>query len=77
MQNLTRVVGVRVTEGLYSKLGAISEARGEDISDFIRRAILKELASLGSLPEDQKKALGIKHPHLYISRQKPEENNTE
>jgi len=60
MQNLVKVLGVRVTESLHSKLLVVSEARGEDISDFIRRAILKELANLGFLPENQKKALGIK-----------------
>jgi len=50
---------VRVTEDLYSKLKTISAARGEDVSDFIRRAVLKELASLGFLSEEQKKALGV------------------
>lgn len=60
MHNLTKVVGVRVTKSLYSKLVATSEARGEDVSDFVRRAILKELASLSLLSENQKKALGLK-----------------
>jgi len=57
-------------------LNAVCKARGEDLSDFIRRSIRKELASLGFLSDEQKKALGIKRAHLYISRQKPEENNT-
>ena len=61
MENLAKVVGVRVTRNLYSKLRTVSEARGEDVSDFVRRAILKELANLSFLPEDQKKALGIKN----------------
>ena len=39
----------------------ISKARGEDLSDFVRRAIYKELADLSFLPDDQKKALGIKN----------------
>ena len=60
MKNLTKVVGVRVTKVLYSKLRTVTNARGEDVSDFVRRAILKELASLSFLPETQKKALGIK-----------------
>lgn len=59
MSNLVKVVGVRVTEDLYSKLTTISAARGEDVSDFIRRSILKELASLSFLSKDQKKALGV------------------
>ena len=37
----------------------IAKARGEDISAFVRRSVRKELASLGFLSEDQKKALGI------------------
>jgi len=54
-----KVVGVRITEDLHAKLKTISGARGEDVSDFVRRAILKELASLSFLLEDQKKALGL------------------
>ena len=60
MRNLVKVVGVRVTEDLYSKLGTVCDARGEDVSDSIRGAVLKELASLSFLSEDQKKALGIR-----------------
>lgn len=60
MRNLVKVVGVRVTKDLYLKLRTISDARGEDVSDFIRRAILKELANLSFLSENQKKALGIR-----------------
>jgi len=60
LTNLAKVVGVRVTEELYSLLRIVCEARGEDVSDFIRRAVLKELASLSFLSVDQKKALGIK-----------------
>jgi hypothetical protein len=40
-------------------LKKVSKARGEDLSDFVRRAIYKELANLSFLPEDQKKALGV------------------
>ena len=49
-----------MTDDLYSQLRAVSNARGEDVSDFVRRAILKELASLSFLSPEQKKALGIK-----------------
>ncbi len=59
MSNLVKVIGVRVTDGLYFQLRTVSNARCEDVSDFVRRAILKELASLGYLSEAQKKALGI------------------
>lgn len=59
MTNLVKVVGVRVSEDLHSKLVAVSHARGEDVGDFIREAILKEPASLSFLSEKQKKALRL------------------
>lgn len=40
-------------------LRRVSRNRGEDISDFVRRAVYKELASLSYLPVDQKKSLGL------------------
>jgi antitoxin component of RelBE/YafQ-DinJ toxin-antitoxin module len=55
----TKLLSARVPEALYRQVKEVSRKRGEDLSDFIRRAILKELASLGFLPEDQKKALGL------------------
>lgn len=60
MKNLIKVIGVRVTAQLYTKIRTISNARGEDVSDFVRRAMLKELAGLSFLSNDQKKALGLK-----------------
>jgi len=59
MSKHTVVVGVRVTPQLYEKLKNVSQARGEDISSFVRRAILLELARLSLLPAEQKKALGF------------------
>lgn len=50
---------VRVTDDLWSLLWKVSGDRGEDVSAFMRRAVLKELASLSFLPEEQKKALGV------------------
>ena len=70
------VIFARMPKEHVELIKQVSRARGEDLSDFVRRSILKELASLGFLSDDQKKALGIKRAHLYISRQKPEENNT-
>jgi uncharacterized protein (DUF1778 family) len=58
MSNLT--IGVRVTVRDRKLLDKVCAARGEDISDFLRRAIRKELASLSFLPEDEKKALGMR-----------------
>jgi len=59
MIKLSKQIGVRLTQELYSLLSRVAESRGEDVSDFVRRAVYKELAGLSYLPEDQKKALGI------------------
>jgi hypothetical protein len=53
------ILGVRVTPEDKDLLEKVSKARGEDISDFVRRAIKKELASLSFLPDYDKKALGV------------------
>lgn len=58
MSNLR--LGVRVTSRDRRLLEKVCKARGEDISDFIRRSIRKELAALSFLPAEDKKALGIK-----------------
>ncbi len=60
MIKLDKQIGVRLTIEVHEILSQVAESRGEDISDFVRRAIYKELASLSFLPDDQKKALGIK-----------------
>ena len=57
---LSTTIGVRIQIEDRKLLEKVCEARGEDISDFIRRAIRKELASLSFYPEDVKKALGIR-----------------
>jgi predicted CopG family antitoxin len=59
MSNLIKVIGVRITADIYTKLKTIANARGEDISDFIRRAILKEFAALNFLSEFESKSLGV------------------
>jgi uncharacterized protein (DUF1778 family) len=38
----------------------IAKARGEDLSDFVRRAIYRELARLNFLSQEQKKALEMR-----------------
>lgn len=45
---------------LKEVLRKVSEARGEQMSDFVRRAIRQELAKLSYLPDEQKKALGVR-----------------
>jgi len=56
-------LGVRVSPEDRDLLDKVCKARGEDVSDFIRRAIRKELAELSFYPEDVKKALGM---HMRI-----------
>lgn len=58
MSNL--VIGVRVTSRDRKLLDKVCKARGEDLSDFVRRPIRKEFAALSFLPAEDKKALGIK-----------------
>jgi uncharacterized protein (DUF1778 family) len=54
-----KLIPVRVESDTYELLKKVSKARGEQMSVFIRRAILRELARLSFLPEEQKKALTI------------------
>ena len=49
----------KISPDLMELMTTVSKNRGEPRSNLVRRAILKELASLSYLPEDQKKALGI------------------
>jgi len=53
------VVFARMPKKDVELLKRVSKARGEDLSDFVRRAIYKELADLSFLSEEQKKALGV------------------
>jgi len=53
------IIGVRVTPRIRKMLDEVCKLRGEDISDFVRRAILKELAQLDYLSDLEKKALGV------------------
>jgi len=59
VSNLT--IGVRISKEDRMLIDQVCKARGEDLSDFVRRSIRKELASLSFLSDDQKKALGIKN----------------
>lgn len=53
------VVGTRMPIKDVVLLKEVCQARGENISSFIRRSIYRELASLSYLTEKQKKALGV------------------
>ena len=52
-------MAARVPEALHRQVKEVSKDRGEDVSDFIRRAVLRELGRLSFLSEEQKKALEI------------------
>lgn len=53
------IISVRILSENKNLLSKVCRARGEDLSDFVRRAIRKELAALSFLPDEDKKALGI------------------
>jgi uncharacterized protein (DUF1778 family) len=53
------MIALRVSSQDRELIEKIVKARGEDLSSFVRRAIRKELASLGFLPIEQKQALGV------------------
>lgn len=57
---LSVTIGVRFQEKDKELLEKVCKARGEDVSDFIRRAVRKELASMSYYSAATKKALGIK-----------------
>jgi uncharacterized protein (DUF1778 family) len=53
-------IGVRLPSGDRRLLKRICNSRGEDLSDFVRRAIRTEMAKLSFLTSLDKKALGIR-----------------
>ena len=58
-KNRVKLIGVRFNEEVAKLLFKICYSRGEDVSDFVRRATLKELANLSYLTSAIKKALGL------------------
>lgn len=56
----TSVVFARMKKEDIQLLKKVCEARGEDLSDFVRRAVKMELARLSYLNDEEKKALGFK-----------------
>ncbi len=57
---MSNAVSARMHQEHKALLEKVCKARGEDVSDFVRRSILKELASLSFLSAEEKKALGVK-----------------
>ena len=59
MATKTSQLNVKMLTSDYELLRGVAKARGEDISDFVRRAIKTELAKLSFYSENEKKALGV------------------
>ena len=59
-------IGVKIEVEDRKLIEKVCQARGEQISDFVRRAIKKELASLSFYNEEVKKALGITPIHCSL-----------
>ena len=66
-----KMIGVRMPSEHIVLLKKVCKARGEDLSDFVRRAIYRELADLSFLPEEHKKALGLTSPRQYTGGEPP------
>lgn len=58
---MLKQISIRIDEKTINLVKSVSEARGEDFSHFVRHSIRAELASLGYLDEDERKALGVGH----------------
>jgi hypothetical protein len=54
-----RRITLRIDEDTHQLIKIVSMYREEDVSNFLRRALLKELASLSYFSKERKKALGI------------------
>lgn len=48
-----------MTQEEVTLLKQVAKARGEDLSDFVRRAVKMELARLSFLSPEERKALGL------------------
>jgi hypothetical protein len=59
VMRLQNQVVVRMDPTLIAMMKKVAKARGEDLSDFVRRSVKGELARLSYLSSDEKKALGI------------------
>ena len=58
-ENKLSQLNVRIAKEDKALVEKVSQARGEHISTFVRRAVRRELATLGYLTTDERKALGF------------------
>jgi len=54
------IIFARVEPSYLELIKHVSKARGEGLSNFVRRSVRMELARLSFLSEEEKKALGFK-----------------
>lgn len=54
-----KIIGVRFPLQDAELIKSVCKARGEDVSDFVRRSVRKELVRLSYLSPADKKALGM------------------
>jgi len=52
-----KMIFARMPEEEIELIKKVAKARGEDLSDFVRRAVKRELARLSYLTDEEKKAL--------------------
>ena len=56
---MAQTIGERFEEHESQLLRKVVKLRGENLSSFLRRAVLLELARLNMLPDDEERALGL------------------
>lgn len=56
---MSHFVAARIDPAVHELVKKVAMARGEDVSSFVRRSVLLELARLSFLPPEQGKALGL------------------
>ena len=55
-----RTILIRLQKKTSDLVKKVAQQRGEHVSTFARRAIMTELARLGFLDDEERKALGIR-----------------
>ncbi len=60
MKYENKIVSVRFPTSDVLLLKEVARNRGQDVSNFVRLSVRKELARLSYLTKEEKKALGIK-----------------
>ena len=60
LNNTNKIISVRFQTTDATLIKQVAGSRGEDVSDFIRLSVRRELARLSYLSVDEKKALEVK-----------------